>query len=55
MYALTLIIIFFASIYGWVANLVKIFSLLGDPITAELLIRVVGVPVAIIGIIAGYF
>lgn len=44
-----------ASLYGWISNLIKIFGLWNDPVTTELIIRLIGVPVAVIGVFAGYF
>lgn len=56
--AVVVILFFFvilAALTGWVMNLVAIFGLWNDPVTAELVIRLIGVPIAIIGAFAGYF
>lgn len=49
------IIIFIVSIVGWVWNIIKItqhdFS---DPITAMIVLRVVGIIVAPLGVVMGY-
>ena len=44
-----------ALFVGWVLNVVAIFSLLGGDITAELVIRIVGVFAFPLGGIVGYF
>lgn len=43
-----------AAAGGWVANIVKLFGLFGEGPTAELFVRLIGVPVAFIGMVAGY-
>lgn len=43
-----------AAIGGWIANLVKLFSMSWE-LSGELVIRLVGVPVPIIGVVAGFF
>lgn len=43
-----------AAFVGWVANIVKLFGLFGGGLSAELALRLAGVPLAIIGAIAGY-
>lgn len=47
--------IFLAALIGWVFNLIHIFTMSWGAITGELLIRVIGVPIPIIGAIAGWF
>lgn len=49
------LLVILAAVTGWISNIVKIFGLWNDPVTAELVIRLIGVPVAIIGAFAGYF
>lgn len=44
-----------AAIIGWGMNIYKIFTMSWDVLTVELIIRIVGVPVAIIGAVAGWF
>ena len=39
---------------GWVANIVKIFSALSDPITGLFIARLVGVIFAPLGAVLGY-
>lgn len=46
--------IVFATIGGWIANIVKIFGMSFDPLTAEAVLRVIGVFVFPIGGIMGY-
>lgn len=43
------------AVIGWIKNILKIFGLWDDPVTAELVIRIIGVPIAIIGAFAGWF
>lgn len=49
-------VIVIASIGGWVANVVKLFGMLGDHIevTGMLVMRIIGVFAAPIGAILGY-
>ena len=46
--------LFFGAI-GWVMNLLKLFYLFDGPVTAELIIRLVGIAILPLGAIAGYF
>jgi hypothetical protein len=41
-------------LYGWIMNIVKMFGMMGGDIDAELVIRLIGIPVAILGAVAGY-
>lgn len=43
------------AIIGWIMNVFTIFTLWAGDVTAELIIRLVGVPVPFIGAIAGWF
>jgi hypothetical protein len=43
------------GLVGWVKNLIKLIGLFGEDVTAELAIRLVGVIVAPLGAVAGYF
>ena len=47
--------VFVAAIAGWIMNIFSIFNMMASDISAELIIRLVGVVVLPIGIIAGYF
>lgn len=49
------IVVFLAGAYGWIINLVTVFHSNYDHITGLLVVRVVGVIVAPIGAILGYF
>ncbi len=53
--ALVVVGLWVAAIAGWVMNIVKIIPLVSDGFTAELVVRLVGVPVAIIGMVYGWF
>lgn len=51
---ITYIAVFGAFLYGWVCNIITVFGAT-DMATGELIIRVVGIPVGIIGAFLGYF
>lgn len=54
---LLLLVAILAAIGGWIANLFKLFGLLvaqGVDLTGELVVRVIGIVIPIIGAIAGY-
>lgn len=51
---ITYITVFGAFLYGWVHNIMAIFGAT-DMATGELIVRVIGVPVAIVGAVLGYF
>ena len=40
--------------YGWVMNILWVFRHFQDGVTGELILRIVGIPIAIIGAILGY-
>ena len=40
--------------YGWVMNILWVFRHFQDGVTGELIIRIVGIPIVIIGAILGY-
>ena len=39
---------------GWIANIVKIFAILNEPITGMFILRIVGVFAAPVGAVLGY-
>lgn len=43
-----------ASLPGWIWNIVKLYDLGLDPLTGEVVIRVVGIFVAPLGVVMGY-
>ncbi|MER9605345.1 hypothetical protein [Mesorhizobium sp. M0243] len=51
---LTLII---AALYGWVVNLIDVIhaATSGSPFTTMLIVRIVGIPVFLLGAILGWF
>ncbi|QWK78596.1 hypothetical protein [Ochrobactrum sp. BTU1] len=54
---LLLLVAILAALGGWIANLFKVFGLLvtqGVDLTGELVVRVIGIVIPIIGAIAGY-
>ena len=50
-----MVILIIAAIGGWVANIVKMVALFNDPIGAWLIGRAIGIFVAPLGAILGYF
>ena len=52
---LLIVAVFFAALFGWVWNVVEIFSMLDGPVNAEFVFRVIGIFVGPIGAILGYF
>lgn len=53
--SLAFIILIIMGIIGWFKNIFEIFGMWSEPFTAELAIRIAGVPIAIVGAIAGWF
>lgn len=56
--AVTYVLVMLAAVYGWVSNIVKIVGLIGSDVSTvavELIIRLIGVPVAPLGAVAGFF
>lgn len=51
---LALVALFGAAVYGWVANIIKLFGLIGDPLTAEVVIRAIGIFLAPLGVVLGF-
>ena len=49
------IVVIIAGVVGWVLNLIQLFGMWSQEITTELVIRIIGVPIPIIGAIAGWF
>jgi len=43
-----------ACLYGWVANIVKLFHSTFDPITGAIMLRVIGVFLTPLGVVMGY-
>ena len=50
--SLMLLFIFTFAVYGWVANLIKLFNL--DGMSGELALRAIGIIIAPLGAIMGY-
>lgn len=48
------LVLLVAAIIGWVCNIVALVGMVSGPVNAELIIRIIGVPVAIIGAIMGW-
>lgn len=49
------LIVIVGFLIGWVMNIVKLFSVPFDPLSAELVLRIVGIPVGVIGAVYGWF
>lgn len=43
-----------AAIFGWVMNLINVVTEWGGPLTGEMLVSVIGIPVAFVGALMGY-
>ena len=50
-----LVIIIPVITVGWVWNIIKLFNVLDDPFSAKIVLRMLGIPIFIIGAIIGYF
>ena len=54
--AFGIVALWLAGIYGWVANIVKLVGMLGDPtLTPMFIARIAGVPLAPLGAVLGWF
>lgn len=56
-FALLQMIVVFVLLFGvggWIANIVKIFAIMNEPITGMLILRIVGVFAAPVGAVLGY-
>lgn len=51
---LLVIIIPFLAV-GWIWNIIKLFNVLDDPFSAKIVLRMLGIPLFILGAIIGYF
>lgn len=40
---------------GWVWNIIKLLNVLDDPLSAKIVLRMLGIPLFILGAIIGYF
>lgn len=54
MLRLGVVLLFFVGVGGWIANIVKLVAVFGDPITTMAVARLVGIFVAPIGAVLGY-
>lgn len=46
--------VFLLAVGGWVANIIKVFGAVSDPITGMFILRVVGIFAAPVGAVLGY-
>ena len=56
--AIIYIVVLLLAVYGWVTNIFKILGLIGSDVSTvavELIIRLIGIPVAPLGAVAGFF
>jgi hypothetical protein len=42
------------SLYGWLMNLIILWTMPLDPLTGQLIVRIIGIFVAPLGVILGY-
>ena len=54
-FAIAIIAAIAAAVFGWVMNIVNLFGMIDASIDAEFVLRLVGVFVAPLGAILGYF
>lgn len=54
-FGLFVLVVGLLAIGGWVANIIKVFGLWAAPVTAEIIVRLIGVVFPPLGAIAGYF
>jgi len=52
---LLLVIIIPVITVGWIWNIIKLFNVLDDPFSVKIVLRMLGIPIFIIGAIIGYF
>ena len=52
---LLLVIIMPVITVGWIWNIIKLFNVLDDPFSVKIVLRMLGIPIFIIGAIIGYF
>ncbi len=52
---LLLVIIIPVITVGWIWNIIKLFNVLDDPFSARIVLRMLGIPLFILGAIIGYF
>ena len=52
---IAILIVFFAGLVGWVMNIAELIGMIGASIDAEFVLRLVGVFVAPLGAVLGYF
>lgn len=50
---ITYLCLLVAAAYGWVSNIITLFAM--DGFSGEMALRVIGIPIAIVGAVAGYF
>jgi hypothetical protein len=50
-----IIVLWVAGLIGWVLNIMTIFNTINLPINGEFILRIIGVPMAPLGAILGYF
>ena len=48
-------VLIFLGVVGWIINVVEVITMTGGDVTTEFILRCVGVPVAPLGAIFGWF
>ena len=55
LWELTVVIVFFLGVGGWIANIVKLFGYSFDQsLTIGMIMRIVGIPIVPLGAVMGY-
>lgn len=53
-FLLFLVLASIMAIVGWIANIVKLFHMTVDPVTTELILRIIGIPFGPLGAVMGF-
>ena len=48
------LLVFGLSLYGWLMNLITLWTMPLDPLTGQLIVRIIGIFVAPLGVVLGY-
>jgi hypothetical protein len=54
LYEIFVAVLILACIYGWVANIVKMATVINDSLTGLVILRIIGIFVFPLGVILGY-
>jgi hypothetical protein len=50
----TALLIFAISLYGWLMNIITLWTMPLDPLTGQLIVRIIGIFVAPLGVVLGF-